>query len=411
MGTPDIARLKIDREPIGPAARASRLRRRHLVMTAIIAAVIAGTGVAAVITHLLSNPTVQTATVTMAYPSQNYTQLNATGHVVAQRKAALSTKASGRLEWLGVLEGMRVRKGELVAQIENRDVRASLDQAIANVGVAEANLEQGLAELLDARNSYLRSQELLRQNFISPASHDQAQARYNKVMASISGLRAAVAAARANQQAAKVALDQTLIRAPFDGVILTKNANVGDNIMPYSSAQDTKGAVITVADMDTLEVEADVAESNVAKIKVGHPTEIQLDAFPDERLPGRVSRMVPTVDRTKATVMVKIRFDERDPRVLPDMSAKVAFLSKPVPPEDQKAVAAAQPGVITTRNGSKVAFAINDNILQQKQVSTGRGIGELVEISSPQTMNAGDLLVLHPNEKLESGMTVRPAKK
>jgi HlyD family secretion protein len=411
MGTPDISRLRIDREPVGPAATTSRLRRRHLVMTAVIAAVIAGTGAAAVITHLVSSPTVQTATVATAYPSQNYTLLNATGHVVAQRKAALSTKASGRLEWLGVLEGTRVKKGELVAQIENRDVRAALDQATANVGVAEANLEQGLAELHDARNAYLRAEELLRQKFIAPAAHDASLARYNKVKASISGYRAAVAAARANQQAAQVALDQTLIRAPFDGVILTKNANVGDNIMPYSSAQDTKGAVITVADMDTLEVEADVAESNLAKIKPSQPAEVQLDAFPDERFAGVVSRMVPTVDRTKATVMVKIRFVERDPRVLPEMSAKVAFLSRPVPPEDKKPVTAVQPGAVIERNGSKVVFAINDNVVLQKNVSTGRGIGELVEIQSPQTLNAGDRLVLYPDEKLESGTTVKPARK
>jgi HlyD family secretion protein len=407
LGTPDISRLKIDREPAGPAATATRLRRRHLVITAIVAAVIAGS-VVAIVTKAVSSPTVETATVTTAHPSQNYTLLISTGYVVAQRKAALSSKGSGRLEWLGVLEGSRVKKDELVARLENRDVTAALEQATANVGVAQANLEQGLAELRDARNAYMRSQQLLRQKFIAPAAHDAALARYNKAKALIADYRAAVAAARANQQVAQVARDQTLIRAPFDSVVLTKNANVGDIVTPYSSAQDTKGAVITVADMDTLEVEADVSESNLAKLKVNQPTSIQLEAFPEERLRGTVSRMVPTVDRTKATVLVKIRFEERDPRVLPDMSAKVAFLSRPLPPEDKKPVAAVQPGAIAERNGRKVVFVVQDNKVRQTEVRPGRKIGELIEVEGAK---AGDSVILNPEDHLENGAKVKPAKK
>ena len=140
-------------------------------------------------------------------------------------------------------------------------------------------------------------------------------------------VKASIAVAQANLRVAQVAVDQTLIRAPFDGVVLTKNANVGDVITPFSSAPDAKGAVVTMADMTTLEVEADVSESNLSKVRIGQPCEIQLDALPDQRFRGVVSRTVPTVDRAKATVMVKIRFVDTDPRVLPEMSAKVAFLS------------------------------------------------------------------------------------
>ena len=165
---------------------------------------------------------------------------------------------------------------------------------------------------------------------MSQASHDEVLGRYDRAQAAVNSAQAAVRAAEANRRAAEVAVEQTVIRAPFDGVVLTKNANVGDTITPFSSALDTKGAVVTMADMSTLEVEADVSESNLEKVHVDQPCMIELDALPSVRFEGYVSRMVPTVDRTKATVMTKIRFRELDPRILPDMSAKVAFLSRPL---------------------------------------------------------------------------------
>lgn len=407
LATPDLSKLKIDRGTAAPSGNNKRPRKRRWVKFGVFAVIVAGIVLAAA-TFFDGKANVETVTVATAYPSQNYTLLNATGYVVAQRKAAVSSKATGRLEWLGVLEGSRVKKDELIARLENRDVSATLDQAAANVQVAQANLEQGMAELRDAENSYHRSQELLRQKFISSATHDAALARYNKAKASLSGFRAAIVAAQANRQAAQVALDQTMIRAPFDGVILTKSANVGDNITPFSAAADTKGAVVTIADMDTLEVEADVSESNLAKIKVDQPCEIQLEAFPELRLAGIVSRMVPTMDRSKATLLVKVRFVERDPRVLPDMSAKVAFLSQAVPPEERASVTAVQPLAIAERNGRKVAFIVNNDKIHQREVRAGRKIGELVEV---QGIKPGDKVVLNPNEKLQDGATVALAKK
>src|SRR6185369_10029968 len=190
-------------------------------------------------------------------------------------------------------------------------------------------------EAREAQANLARSRDLAEKKFISGSTLDSAVARDDKARAGVRSGEAALAAAQANLKAAEVALDQTVIRAPFDGVILTKSANVGDNITPFSSAADSKGAVVTIADMDTLEVEADVSESSLAKIRVDQPAEIQLDAFPELHLSGTVSRMVPTLDRSKATLLVKVRFNDRDPRILPDMSAKVAFLSKPVPPEDR----------------------------------------------------------------------------
>jgi HlyD family secretion protein len=405
LDAPDLSKLKIDRSASASAASTQPARRRWL---RIGLALLVTAGALALAYRLRGAPAVETASVVLAYPSQNYTLLNATGYAVAQRKASISSKASGRLEWLGVLEGSRVKQGELIARLESRDVSAALDQAAANVKVAQANLEQGQAELRDAGQAYQRSLELLQQKYISAASHDAVQARYNKAKAAISGFQAAIAAAQAGRQTAQVALDQTLIRAPFDGVILTKNANVGDNITPFSSATDSKGAVVTMADMDTLEVEADVSESNLAKIRVDQPCEIQLEAFPDLRLAGVVSRMVPTVDRSKATLLVKVRFVERDPRVLPDMSAKVAFLSKPVPPADRKPVTALQPAAIVQRDGRQVVFVVKDGKARQTAVEVGSKVGELVEV---RNLASGERVVLNPGDKIKDGSAVTLAKK
>lgn len=404
--TPDLSRLKIER---GAKAQVPGQRSRRRKWLKIALAVLALAAAAVFISRQGGGKAeVETVTVSQAWPSQNYTLLNATGYVVAQRKAALSSKATGRLEWLGVLEGSRVKKDEVIARLENRDVSATLGQAQANIKVAQANLEQGQAELLDAQQALQRASELLAQKFIAAASYDSAQARYNKARAAISAQRAGIAAAQASAQSAQVALDQTVIRAPFDGVILTKSANVGDNITPFSSAADSKGAVVTIADMDTLEVEADVSESSLSKIRVDQPAEIQLDAFPELRLAGVVSRMVPTVDRSKATLLVKVRFIDRDPRVLPDMSAKVAFLSKPVPAGDKAAVTALQPAAIATRDGKPVVFVVADGKLRQVAVSSGRKVGELVEVSG---VKPGDKVVANPDAKLHDGQPVSVAKK
>ncbi|WER49895.1 efflux RND transporter periplasmic adaptor subunit [Cupriavidus sp. WKF15] len=401
MPDPDLSRLKIDRGPLTAPSR----RRRWLPYIAI-AVVLAA---AAAVTFKLASPTaVETVTVSSAYPSQNYTLLNATGYVVPQRKAAVASKAQGRLEWLGVLEGSRVKKGEIIARIESRDVDATLAQSTAQVKVAQANLELQLAELRDADVNLRRDEQLLGPKAISVQQYDADLARFRKAQASVANSRAAIVSAQASARAAQVAVDQTVIRAPFDGVVLVKHANVGDNITPFSSASDTKGAVVTIADMDTLEVEADVAESNIAKIRADQPCLMLLDALPDVRFAGQVSRIVPTVDRSKATVLVKVRFVDRDARVLPDMSAKIAFLSKPLPEQDRKPVVAVQPAAIATRDGRKVVFVIRDGKAHETAVTTGERIGELVAVSG---VAAGATVVLAPADKLRDGASVTAKKK
>lgn len=381
-------------------------RRRHWLRWAIAALIVLA--LIAIAFRLTGPQAIETATVTSAYPSQSYTLLNATGYVVPQRKAAVASKGQGRVEWLGVLEGSVVKQGEVIARLESDDVAASLAQAQAQVKVAQANLQLQRAELKNAEVDLKRYRILVPQGAIPATQYDAALARFDKAQASINSDEAAILSARANAQAAQVAVDQTVIRAPFDGVVLEKHANVGDNITPFSSASDSKGAVVTIADMKTLEVEADVAESNIARIAVDQPCEIQLDALPDVRFAGRVSRMVPTVDRSKATVLVKVRFVDRDARVLPDMSAKVAFLSKPVPPDQKQAVIAVQPSAVVTRGGKQVVYVISQDIAHAVPVTAGARIGDLLAV---QGVKPGDVVALSPGDTLKDGARVTVAKK
>ena len=406
MSTPDLSKLTIDRESKSFAPRRKRRWINKWTIGLVVVAIVA----AVMMMRSASAPaTVETATVTTAYPTAAITVLNATGRVSAWRKAAVSTKATGRLEWLGVQEGTRVKQGEVIARLENLDVSAARDSALANTTATRANLEQGEAEMRDADSSFKRSQDLYAKKFISESTLDTARARAEKAKAAVSSLKAAIGVAEANARQAGVSVEQTLIRAPFDGIVLTKNANVGDIITPFSSAADSKGAVVNMADMETLEVEADVSEASLSKVKVGMPTEIQLDAYPDVRLLGQVSRVVPTVDRTKATLLVKVKFVEKDERVLPDMSSKVAFLSRDPKPEERKPVTAVRPEAVVTRDGRSVVYLIGDkNVVKEVAVGKPEKLGDLMQISG---VKAGDKVVLSPPERVKDGASVALAKK
>lgn len=401
--SPDLSKLTIARDQ-----KAFTSKKRGRKKWWLIAGILLATLILFVVLRGGGTTQVEAGVVANAYPAQAITALNATGRVTAQRKAAVSTKATGRLEFLGVQEGSVVKSGDILARIENKDVTATQDQARAGVQAAKANLEQGLAEMRDAQSNLTRSEDLAKKNFISGASLDTAKARFDKAKAVVASLNGAIGVAQANLRATAVAVEQTLIRAPFDGVVLTKNANVGDIITPFSSAADSKGAVVNMADMSTLEVEADVSETSISKISVGQPVQIQLDAFPDLRIPGKVSRTVPTVDRSKATLLVKIEFIERDPRVLPDMSAKVSFLTRPLTEAEKAPVTAVQSSAVTKRDGKDVVFVIENDIAKQTAIVVAGKIGDLVQVSG---VKPGEKVVISPGEKLKDGAAVAIAKK
>ena len=239
---------------------------------------------------------VEVITVLSMFPSHGFTVLNASGYVVAARKAAVAAKTTGRLEWLGVEEGSHVKAGVVVARLENRDLVAVRDQAQAQVQTAMSALEQVKAEQIDADQSFKRQKELLQQGIVAQAEYDVSEARYRRASAGVSGAIAALQAAKSALRGAEVALDYSLIRAPFDAVVLTKNADIGDIITPLGAAANAKAAVVTLADLSSLEVEVDVAESNLGKVKPHQSCEVSLDAFPGERFQAVVHTIVPTAD-------------------------------------------------------------------------------------------------------------------
>jgi len=404
----DLSKLSLNKTATSATAALAKRRRRKWIKWGIVGVVVVGAVAALAVRRMNAPVEVELGTVTTAYPTQGFTLLNATGRVVAARKAAVSTKATGRLEFLGVQEGSVVKAGQVLARLEALDVNATRDQARAGTNAARANLMQGGAELTEAEANYRRTQDLFQKNFVSAASLDTAKARLDRARAAIASLKAAIGVAEAQTRSATVSVEQTVIRAPFDGVILTKNANVGDIITPFSSAAGSIGAVVTMADMSTLEVEADVAESSISKVVVGAPCEITLDAFPDVRLLGEVSRIVPTVDRAKATVLVKVAFVERDPRVLPDMSAKVAFFKQKPTEADRKVVTSVRKEAVVEREGKSVVFVFDGKIVKITPVSKGRDLSDAFEISGLKT---GDRVVLKPSAELRDGAAVVQAAK
>ena len=401
--SPDLTKLRIDRS----LAPVMRRRRRKWVWLGAIAALLAAGGAWFALQPRAQ--TVQTTPVVTAYPSQQFVVLNSTGYVVAQRKAAIASKATGRLEWLGVAEGSRVKAGDVIARLDNRDVAAQAQSAEANVRAARAALDQALAEERDAQAQHKRNVDLVAKGFVSQSATDTSKARTDRAVAGVANARATLGAAQANARNAQVLVDYTLIRAPFDGVILSKSANVGDMVTPFSNATDSKGAVVSMADMSTLEVEADVSEASLSKIKVGMPVEVTLDALPNDRFRGRISRTVPTVDRAKATVMTKVKFDEIDPRVLPEMSAKVSFLSQEVTPEQQKPLTAVSSDAFVQRDGRTAVFIVRDGKAVAVPVTPGAKVGDLTAVTGE--IKAGDKAILRPDEKLAAGALVKVATK
>ncbi len=401
MGNEDLAKLKIDK-----SEAVSRPRRRKKLFRIIAALIVVIVLIVLYITGVFSPAVkVEAGTVTQIYPSQAFTLLNASGYVVAQRKAAIASKATGRLVSLLVEEGSRVKKGEVVARLESEDVTALKAQAAENLNAAKAGLDQAKAELNDATLEFHRNRELVSKGFISRTDFDTAEARYKKAVAGVSSAEATIKANRAALQNANASVEYTLIRAPFDAVVLTKDADIGDMVTPFGAAANAKASVVTIADMGSLQVEVDVSESNIEKVKKGQPCEIQLDAFPDVRFRGVVHMIVPTADRTKATVLVKIAFLDKDERILPEMSAKAAFLERPVSKEEERPLTAINPSAVVTKDDKKFVFLIKDGRAVRAPIATGRQVGDMTEVTSG--LKAGERVVLKPSGKLKSGSRIK----
>lgn len=401
MNDINLEKLRVKRsDPSAP-----KTRRKSSTRTWVIA----GLGLLLVVYLLIPKPSeVQATQVVSAWPSQQYQVLNATGYVVAQRKAAVAPKGTGRVEWIGVSEGDVVKEGTVVARLESRDVAASYQAASANSKVAEAAVTSAENEMQDADRNFERTTLLFNKHLLSLLNLQDAKSRKARVASSLKSAQASLAAARANEQLAKTNLDSTQMVAPFDGTVLSRSASVGDIVTPLASAADAKGAVLLIADLNSLEVDADVSESSLAQIKIGQPCEIVLDAYPDRRYRAEVRIIAPTVNRASATVTAKVSFLDKNPEILPDMSARVTFLSKAVDTAQQKPVLAVSPSAIVEGDGGSHVFQIGaDGRAHAVAVQAGVLLGGVREITG--ALKVGDPLVLVPGKKMSDGDRIKLA--
>jgi RND family efflux transporter MFP subunit len=407
MEKEDLSQLKITRtEGDRTIRKKPRSKKRIFLILLLLLAILSG--ILYFFGWLTPAKEMAVTTVSQVYPSQAVTLLNASGYVVAQRKAAVASKGTGRLEYLGVEEGNRVKKGQILARIENADLQAAQNQAQANLTVTRAHLAQIQAELKDARIKFERFQKLIQQQAISQSDYDTTQARFQQLQAGEAAAVSQIKAAEAALQSSQVALEYTLIRAPFNGVILTKYADVGEVVAPFGSSANAKAAVVTMADMDSLIVETDVSEINIEKVKTDQPCEIILDGLPGVRFQGKVHMIVPTADRSKATILTKVKFLEKDERILPEMSAKVAFLSRPVA-RDQQPSLAVPPSAVVVKNGRSVVYRLEGEKTIETPVKVGKPLAELTEIT--QGLKAGQKIILKPNRTMRDGMRIKVTEK
>jgi RND family efflux transporter MFP subunit len=390
---PDLSSLRIRREQSGPTPG----RPSRFWLFILGAVVLLGTAAFLLFRDSFSAPIeAELATVSRISRSQANAVLTASGYVVAKQKASVASKGTGRLEFLAVEEGDQVKGGQIIARLEDQDVLAALERARADLAVARADSD-------DAHRSLERQRTLFASNLSSRAELDAAESRFRRV-------QALILSAVASVRAAEVDLENTRIRAPFDGTVLTKDADVGEVVAPFASSSSSRGAVVTIAAMTSLEVEADVSESNIMRISVGQPCQITLDAYPDRQYPGFVHKIVPTADRAKATVLTRVRFRERDARVLPEMSAKVSFLQEGTATtgREDAPILTAPASSVVSRHGRDVVLLARGEMLTEIPVTTGERLGARVEIREGVTDQ--DQVVLRPTSEMMSGSRIRPRK-
>jgi RND family efflux transporter MFP subunit len=391
----DLNSLRIDRtkreEHSSPPGRNKKIITRGIVLLILIAAVIF------IITSwsnwFASEVEVKLTSVSLQSPSQSDAVLQASGYVVAQRKASVASKGTGRLIYLGVVEGDKVKKDQVIARLDDSDIRAQHDEAKANLKLYETQLKE-------AENNFSRQKELFDSKVVSKSQLENAETNYNRILASIE-------LAKAQIQSIEVALENMLIRAPFDGTVLTKNADVGEIVAPMAAGVNSRANVVTIADMTSLQVEADVSESNIQKITVGQDCEISLDAYPNFRYAGFVDKIVPTADRSKATVMVKVGFKDYDSKVLPEMSAKVLFLKG-----KEKESSINEPPIlmvplsaVVTREEKKVVYKVTDNKAVEVPIKTGREFGSYIEVVFG--IGDGEQVIDNPVKEIVDGISVK----
>lgn len=412
MSSPaDLSKLRINRD--APAAPVRKALGRNLI---IFAAAIAIVGVAIVALRMRNVPTIQvataTATGTASSTSGGATSVTANGYVVARTKASVSAKIAGRLAYLGVSEGSFVHRGDIIARLDNADLLAAVSQARANVTTAQASVIEAAADRDQLAREAARVRDIRASNpaLLAPQDYEAATSRAAQADARYNAAAARKQSAEAALQLAEATNDNTIIRAPFTGTVLRKDAEVGEVVAPSVGGGLTRGAVVTMADLETLEVEVDVNEAYIGRITNGQAARITLDAYPDTTFRGVTRQVVPTADRQRATVQVKVTITDHDPRILPEMGAKVDFLL----PETKKGSDTAAPArqsvrvpeaAVKTDSGATVVFIVREGRLVRRVVSTGPASGGFFEVRSG--LNGGEQLFVGGVDAPVNGMRVK----
>ena len=412
----DLSKLRINRDEPPPAVKRALGRVLWLVAAAvvIIAAVV-------MIGRRGGGVPVQVVTVTAAANGGEgaaggggSVAVVANGYVVARTKAAVSAKIPGRLAMLNVSEGSRVQKGDIIARLDNADYAAAVGQAEAGVASAKATLIEAQSDRDQMQRDYVRVRDIHAQNpnLVSPQDVENADSRARQAEARFGAQSARVDAAAASLRMAQASLENTYIRAPFSGTVLRKEAEVGEVVAPSVGGGLTRGAVVTMADLATLEVEVDVNEAYIARIQSDQQARITLDAYPDTAFRGAVRQIIPTADRQRATVQVKVAILDRDPRILTEMGAKVEFLASPRATQAGAAQPVERPRIIipaeAVRNadGRDVVWIVRDGRLQKRDVDAGPVSGNFREIRAG--LSGGEQLLVGGVENPRDGQRVKP---
>jgi HlyD family secretion protein len=409
----DLSKLRIDRG--APPAPVKRAFGRNLIIFAAAVLVVA---VTLIVLRARAVPTVQVVTATAsgaggsAGGTGGATSVTANGYVVARTKASVSAKTAGRLAFLGVSEGSYVHRGEIIARLDNADFQASVAQAQANVATAEASVIEATADRDQTDRDAARIREIRTRN-PNLMSQQDLETYTSRAAGAVARFNAAVARKRSAEAALRLAQasnENTIIRAPFTGTVLRKDAEVGEVVAPSVGGGLTRGAVVTMADLSTLEVEVDVNEAYISRIANGRAARITLDAYPDTTFRGEVRQVVPTADRQRATVQVKVTILDRDPRILPEMGAKVDFLE----PEQPRTAGTATPARTSIRvpsaalksdGGASYVWLVRDGKLTKRPVTPGPVSAGFLEIRSG--LAGGEQLLVGGVDTPTEGMKVK----
>ena len=404
-----LKQLHIDRGPDRPPRRRGRL----LAILALI--LLAGSVGLWLGWSRLRPPVVQTTVARAAAPGGGAgSVLDASGYVTARLQATVSAKITGKVTEVLIEEGMRVRKGAVLARLDDTEARAQLGLAQAQLVAARSQLAEIRAQLEQAERDYVRQQGLYDRQLVSPQSLDAALAQRDMLRARLASAEEQIKVAQESLRVAQVQLDNTVIRAPFSGVVVAKSAQPGEMISPISAGGGfTRTGIGTIVDMDSLEIQVDVNESYINRVTPGQPVEATLNAYPDWKIPGEVIAIIPTADRSKATVKVRIAIKTRDPRIVPDMGVRVGFL------ESRPAGAAPAPtaaGVLLPAEAVRpdgadgIVFVVADNKkVERRRVTLGADVAGQRRVVSG--LREGERVVLSAPPGLEDGQTVRLGEK